>query len=146
MNLSTYKTEILRTLRENAKSTVRDESAAWSAIEASTDLAANSPSSAVVETLVYSLALIYADQTGSLPGFSNSDNETRFERFAVSVVKRVVPTATRSQLKYAVRKIDPKHSARFMDDLRKVASGVEVFQTLSVQTRASDRCAKDFGT
>jgi hypothetical protein len=100
----------------------------------------------VVETLVYSLALIYADQTGSLPGFSNSDNETRFERFAVSVAKRVVPTATRSQLKYAIKKIDAKHSAQFKNDLGKVASGLEVFQSFTGQTEEVDRRAKDFGT
>ena len=126
MDLNIHKCEILQTLRGKIKSTLRDESAAWKAIEISAASAAGAPHSAAIETLVYSLALIYAAQTSSMPGFSNSDNETLFERFAASVVKRVVPTATRSQLKYAIRKIDPKHSERFKFDLGKVASGWNV--------------------
>jgi len=144
MDLTIHQGEILQTLRETTKSTLRDEGAAWKAIEISAAPAAEVPRSAAIETLVYSLALIYADQTGLMPSFSNSDNETLFERFAASVVKRVVPTATRSQLKYAVRKIDPKHSERFRSDLGKVASGRNVDQTSLGQAGDVDRSAKYF--
>ena len=130
MDLSTHKNEILQPLREKAKFALRDENAAWTAIKASVETALRPPSSAVLETLVYSLALIYVNQTGAMPGFSNSDNETLFERFAVSVIKLVIPTVTRNQVKYAIRKIDAKKSDRFRADLGKLTIGLKLVQNI----------------
>ena len=121
MDLGRYRNEIIQSLRAKLRQPLRDEDAAWAAIEAKANSFAQGPGRLLFDDLVYSLALIYADQTGLLPGFSNSDNETLFERFAYCVIKYVAPMTTQNQLKYAIRKIDPKHSAQFRHDLEFIA-------------------------
>jgi hypothetical protein len=130
MDLSTHRSEILQTLRRKTKSALRDENVAWPAIEASVNSALGLPSSVMLENLVYSLALIYVDQTGAMPGFSNSDNETLFERFAASVIKPVMPMVTRNQVKYAIRKMDARKSGRFRADLGKLTTGLKLVQNI----------------
>lgn len=69
------------------------------------------------EYWVYSLALIYTHQTGLMPAFSNCENETRFERFVLSVPAPSRCQLTRNRLKAAIRRLSFKNNPTFAKDL-----------------------------
>ncbi len=70
-----------------------------------------------IERYVYELCLIYADQTGAMPGFTNSESETRFERFAHSIPVPAELKLTRNFLKACIRRVDAKRNPQFASDL-----------------------------
>ena len=109
------KKEILETLRRK-RHDLPDEDAAWASITAAA--AERLDSSSEVSPLVYQLGLIYARHTGAMPGYTNSDNQTHFERFAGAVLARVAPRVTQNQLRAMIRKLDAKNNGRFQDDLK----------------------------
>jgi len=75
-----------------------------------------------LEDWVYTLALIYAHQTGSLPAFSNCENETRFERFVHALPAPSRLRLTRNRLKAAIRRLNLKNNPGFVRDLNTLNS------------------------
>ena len=121
MALEQHKALILEQLRNGRKS-VLDEADAWAEILA----AANSikrPSERKADQkrwadeYVFALGLIYARHTGTLPGFTNCQAETRFERFARAVMEDVPIHVSRNLIKAAIRRLDAKHNPRFVSKL-----------------------------
>jgi hypothetical protein len=70
-----------------------------------------------LEDWVYTLALIYAHQTGLLPAFSNCENETRFERFVHALPAPSRLRLTSNRLKGAIRRLNLKNNPEFARDL-----------------------------
>lgn len=121
MALKENKTLILQQLR-NGRRDQLDEIEAWNAITA----VANSirpPSERKsdqkrwADEYVFALGLIYTHYTGALPGFTNCQAETRFERFARAVMEDVHIHVSRNLVKSAIRRLNAKHNPQFMQHL-----------------------------
>ncbi len=120
MDLDKHRDEILKALR--GRTELRDESAAWRAIECAVLAVADGQDGdrkARIEQYVYELCLIYAHQTGAMPGFTNSESETRFERFAYSIPVPADLKLTRNYLKACIRRVDAKRNPQFARDLER---------------------------
>lgn len=120
MDLDKHRDEILKALR--GRTELRDESAAWRAIERAVLAVADGQDGdrkARIEQYVYELCLIYAHQTGAMPGFTNSESETRFERFAHSIPVPADLKLTRNYLKACIRRVDAKRNPQFARDLER---------------------------
>ena len=121
MDLGKHRDEILNALRGAKRTELRDEQAAWRAIERAASTVADSTQDAGrkarIEHYVYELCLIYAHQTGAMPGFTNSESETRFERFANSIPVPADLKLTRNYLKACIRRVDAKRNPQFARDL-----------------------------
>lgn len=122
MGLGKHREQILAALRGSRRTPLRDEEAAWRAIEKAVVLVIDSnrggaDRKARLDEYVYQLSLIYAYQTGAMPGFTNSESETRFERFAFAIPVPAELKITRNLIKAAVRRLDAKHNLRFANDL-----------------------------
>ena len=118
MDLDKHRDEILTALRGRAA--LRDEAAAWRAIARAVLAVADGQDGdrkARIEQYVYELCLIYAHQTGAMPGFTNSESETRFERFANSIPVPAELKLTRNYLKACIRRVDAKRNPQFARDL-----------------------------
>jgi hypothetical protein len=122
MSLGKHRDEILKALRPGKQSVLRDVDTAWRDIEravsAITDDAPSADRKSRIEHYVYELCLIYAHQTGAMPGFTNSESETRFERFANSIPVPAELKLTRNFLKACIRRIDAKRNPQFARDLQ----------------------------
>ena len=119
MGLDLQKAAILQELRNGHKRAF-DEEEAWTAILA---VAARirQPSERKADQkrwadeCVFELGLIYARTTATLPGFTNCQAETRFERFVRAVMVEVAPIhVSRNLIKAAIRRLDAKHNPQFM--------------------------------
>lgn len=122
MGLGQHRDEILKALCPGKHAVLRDEKTAWRDIEravsgVSESAAPNTDRKARIERYVYELCLIYADQTGAMPGFTNSESETRFERFAHSIPVPAELKLTRNFLKACIRRVDAKRNPQFARDL-----------------------------
>jgi hypothetical protein len=125
MSLHDHKAFILASFR-GARGAVQNESEIWRSIEAA--VAAIRPhdqrkrdQKRWADEMVKSLGLVYADQTGSLPGFTNSENETRFERFARAVMAADGEILSRNLIKAAIRRLNAKANPEFrhaLDQMR----------------------------
>jgi hypothetical protein len=125
MGLGKHKEQILAALRAGCRLPLRSENAAWHAIERIVPLVADSAGGVDrktrVDHYIYELCLIYAYQTGAMPGFTNSESETRFERFAYSIPIPVELKLTRNHLKSCIRRIDAKRNPDFARDLENLS-------------------------
>jgi hypothetical protein len=122
MDLDKHRDEILKALRMGKRDELRDEGAAWRAIERAVSgildgAGRGADRKARIERYVYELCLIYAHQTGAMPGFTNSESETRFERFANSIPVPAELKLTRNYLKACIRRVDAKRNPQFARDL-----------------------------
>lgn len=120
MGLGKHRDEILKALCPGKNAMLRDQDAAWRDIErAASGISdgAGADRKARIERYVYELCLIYADQTGAMPGFTNSESETRFERFANSIPVPAELKLTRNFLKACIRRVDAKRNPQFARDL-----------------------------
>ena len=122
MSLGKHRDEILKALCPGKHAVLRDEDVAWRdiarAVSGLSDGAdPEADRKARIERYVYELCLIYADQTGAMPGFTNSESETRFERFAHSIPIPVELKLTRNFLKACIRRVDAKRNPQFARDL-----------------------------
>lgn len=80
-----------------------------------------SPQARALDSLAYSLALVFADQTGNLPGVSKSDIATPFEEFLTAVAVSAGfmgddAEGSRSPVKQAIRRLDAKRNQEFHID------------------------------
>ena len=122
MGLDQQKTLILQLLRNGRKSAI-DEAEAWSAILAVAasirrPSARKADQKRWADECVFELGLIYARYTTTLPGFTNCQAETRFERFARAVMVEAAPIhVSRNLIKAAIRRLDAKHNSQFMQNL-----------------------------
>ena len=123
MALDHQRALILEHLRNGRRAAI-DEAEAWAAITAVAH-AIKRPSERKsdqkrwADECVFNLGLIYAHYTHALPGFTNCQNETRFERFARAVMVEDVPIhVSRNLIKSAIRRLDAKRNPQFMDHLR----------------------------
>jgi hypothetical protein len=130
MGLEDRKDFILASLKSGQPRGILNEDNAWRAILAAM-AAAGEPGSMKREhkrwadALIYDLGLLYAHQTGSLPGFTNSENETRFERFACAVMADSGVKLTRNLVKAAIRRLAPRENPAFTRALAELrAAGV----------------------
>ena len=130
-----HKNALLEALRgRNQKLDLRDPVVAWEALVAVV-ASYDYRSKKRFERFIYCLALIYTDQTGLMPGYTNSDNETRFEHFACTVLEVVSPETTRSKLRTAVRRIDAKNNRVFAEDIEQFRlEGARMFANLCNST------------
>ena len=122
MGLGDYRNTVLAALRAGCRTALRDEAAAWRAIQALvTDSAAadqaNKDQKERLDRYIYDLGLIYAHQTGSMPAFTNGETETRFERFVNAVPGPLGLRLTRNLVKAAIRRIDARRNPQFAQDL-----------------------------
>jgi hypothetical protein len=114
------KTNAIEMLRAATRSPLRDERRAYAQIG---DALQNAETARCehprndLEDWVYTLALIYAHQTGLLPAFSNCENETRFERFVHALPAPSRLRLTPNRLKGAVRRLNLKNNPGFARDL-----------------------------
>src|SRR5665213_1445695 len=123
MGLGKYRDQILAALRGARRAPLRDEGAAWSAIEKAVMRATDSSRGETdrktrLDEYIYQLSLIYAHQTGALPGFTNSESETRFERFAFAIPVPAELKITRNLIKAGIRRLDAKRTPQFASDLK----------------------------
>lgn len=122
MGLDHQKAPILELLR-NGRRVVLDEAEAWAAITAVANSikkpsARKADQKRWADEYVFSLGLIYARHTGTLPGFTNCQAETRFERFARAVMVEMAPIhVSRNLIKSAIRRLDAKHNPQFMTQM-----------------------------
>lgn len=118
MGLEDRKGFIMASLRNGQPRALLNAEDAWRAILAAVE-AAGPPGNLKREhkrwadALIYALGLIYAHQTGNLPGFTNSETETRFERFASAVMAGSGIRLTRNLVKTAIRRLAPKENTAF---------------------------------
>jgi hypothetical protein len=122
MDLGKHRDEILKAMCAGKRTELRDADAAWRAIERAVSAVTDGTEQdadrkARIERYVYELCLIYAHQTGAMPGFTNSESETRFERFAHSIPVPVELKLTRNYLKACIRRVDAKRNPQFARDL-----------------------------
>ena len=122
MGLDHRKTAILQQLR-NGRKPAMDEAEAWAAILATVG-AIREPSERKADQkrwadeCVFQLGLIYSHYTDALPGFTNCQAETRFERFARAVMVEAAPIhVSRNLIKSAIRRLDAKRNRQFMKHL-----------------------------
>lgn len=84
---------------------------AWDEADASTAACLS------LEKRVKDLAQIYVRHTLLLPGYTNSDEYTRFERFAGEILLPMPIKATRNLIKAAIRQLDSKHNPELLEEL-----------------------------
>jgi hypothetical protein len=119
MALERQKALILEQLRNGRRAAI-DEAEAWTAITAAArsiqrPSARKADQKRWADEYVVSLGLIYARYTGTLPGFTNCQAETRFERFVRAVMVEEAPIhVSRNLIKSAIRRMDAKHHPQFM--------------------------------
>src|SRR5579863_3651140 len=123
MALDDHKRVVLAALRSARRTPLRDEAAAWRAIEKAVARAidpghGDADRRARLDEYIYQLCLIYAYQTGAMPGFTNSESETRFERFAFAIPLPAELKVTRNLIKAGIRRLDVKHNPQFASDLK----------------------------
>jgi hypothetical protein len=123
MDFGKHREKILAALRGARRTPLRDEEAAWGAIEKAVTRAidpnrGDADRKARLDEYIYQLGLIYAHQTGAMPGFTNSESETRFERFAYAIPIPAELKVTRNLIKAGIRRLDVKHNPRFANDLK----------------------------
>ncbi len=126
MILGGHKDEILAALRAARHAPLRDEDAAWCDIVKAAERLADPDGperKARLDRYIYDLGLIYAHQTGAMPGFTNSESETRFERFAATVPLAAELKVTRNLIKACIHRIDAKHNPQFARDLENMERG-----------------------
>ena len=122
MGLEDRKAFIMAILRSGQPRGLLNEGEAWAAITAAVK-AAGPPGlrkrehKRWADALIHDLGLIYARQTGTLPGYTNSENETRFERFACAVMADCGIRLTRNLIKAAIRRLAPKQNPAFAQAL-----------------------------
>jgi len=120
MTMDNHKETILAVLRSVCRASLRDEDRAWRDIGVALNRLAD-PSGADrkarLDRYIYDLGLIYAHQTGAMPGFTNSESETRFERFAASIPLAAEWKVTRNLIKACIRRVDAKRNPEFARDL-----------------------------
>jgi len=124
MSLGKHRDDILKALCPGKHSALRDEDVAWRDIARAVSGVCDGAGPDVdrktrIERYVYELCLIYADQTGAMPGFTNSESETRFERFAHSIPIPAELKLTRNFLKACIRRVDAKRNPQFARDLER---------------------------
>jgi len=116
MALEQHKALILEQLRTGKS--VLDEARAWDEIVTAAH-AIKPPAERKADQKrwadehVFSLGLIYARHTGTLPGFTNCQAETRFERFVRAVMQDVPIPISRNLIKAAIRRLDAKRNPEF---------------------------------
>ena len=122
VSLDGHKQAVLALLRSASQHPLRDEAMAWQAIEMAIlragDTKPDPEPRKRLDAYVYALGLIYTHQTGAFPAFTNSENETRFERFVCGVPAPVELRATRNLIKAATRRLNAKRNPAFVQDLR----------------------------
>jgi len=123
MGLGKHREQILAALRGARRTSLRDEEAAWRAIEKVVARVIDhgrdgTDRKARLDEYIYQLSLIYAHQTGAMPGFTNSESETRFERFAFAIPVPAELKITRNLFKAGIRRLNAKHNSRFANDLK----------------------------
>ena len=126
MSLDSRKALILACLQNGRRYLPIDEDEVWAAIQnvagsikAPTERKRDQRRWA--DEYVFPLGLIFARYTDTLPGFTNCQNETRFERFARAVMLEDVPIhVSRNLIKSAIRRLDAKRNAQFMDQLQRM--------------------------
>jgi len=114
------KTIAVEMLRAAARSPLRNEHQAYAQIGdalQNAEIAECEHERSDLEDWVYTLALIYAHQTGLLPAFSNCENETRFERFVHALPAPSRLRLTPNRLKAAIRRLNLKNNPGFARDL-----------------------------
>ena len=128
MSLHNRKAFILASFR-GARGALQNEGEVWRSIESA--VAAIRPhderkrdQKRWADEMVKSLGLIYADQTGLLPGFTNSENETRFERFARAVMAGDGEVLSRNLIKAAIRRLNAKANLEFLHALDQMRSNI----------------------
>ena len=118
MGLEDRKDFIMASLRSGQPRGLLNEDQAWRAIVTAVG-AAGRPGSmkrehkSWADGLIYDLGLNYAHQTGMLPGFTNSENETRFERLAYAVMADSGIRLSRNLIKAAIRRLAPRENPAF---------------------------------
>jgi hypothetical protein len=120
MSLLDRKSSILTTLRCDRASSLQNDARVWRFIEAAL-LEIRPPNNRKsdqkrwADESVRRLGLIYTNYTGALPGFTNSEHETRFESFARAVMASDGRPISRNLLKAAIRRLDAKSNREFLD-------------------------------
>jgi hypothetical protein len=126
MSLEKQRSFILGCLRNGRRFSPLDEDEVWDAIQRAADSVKGpterkSDQRRWADEYVFLLGLIYANATDTLPGFTNCQNETRFERFARAVmVEDVSIHVSRNLIKSAIRRLDAKRNPKFMDRLQRM--------------------------
>lgn len=123
MGLGKHREQILAALRAACRAPLRDEAGAWRAIEAAAARAMGASKGetdrkARLDDYIYRLSLTYAYQTGAMPGFTNSESETRFERFVFAIPVPAELKVTRNLVKACIRRLDAKRNPQFASDLK----------------------------
>ena len=118
MVLEDRKEFVMASLKSGQPRGLLNEDDAWRAIMAAVAAAGNPGQmkrehKRWADRLIYDLGLLYAHQTGMLPGFTNSENETRFERFACAVMADSGIKLSRNLVKAAIRRLAPKENPIF---------------------------------
>ena len=118
MGLEDRRDFVMASLRSRQPRTLLNEDNAWRAIAAAIEKAGRPgrmkrEHKRWADVLIYDLGLIYAHQTGTLPGFTNSETETRFERFACAAMADSGIRLTRNLVKAAIRRLAPKENEAF---------------------------------
>src|SRR5580698_4543428 len=118
MGLGKHREQILAALRAACRAPLRDEAGAWRAIEAAAARATGAGKGetdrkARLDDYIYRLSLTYAYQTGAMPGFTNSESETRFERFVFAIPVPAELKVTRNLVKACIRRLDAKRNPQF---------------------------------
>jgi len=120
MGLGKDQEQILEALRLACRTSLRDEASVSPVIAriVSENLAlAGEERKLRVDRYIYQLALLYANQTGAMPAFTNGESETRFERFVHAVPAPADLGLTRHLVKSAIRRLDAKRNPQFARDL-----------------------------
>jgi hypothetical protein len=120
MTLNDHQEAILAALRSVCRTALRDENGAWRDIATASDRLSDPGGpdrKARLDRYIYDLGLIYAHQTGAMPGFTNSESETRFERFVAAIPMAAEWKVTRNLIKACIRRIDAKRNPEFARDL-----------------------------
>jgi len=122
MGLDHQKAVILQELRIGRRRVI-DEAEAWEAILAVAG-SIRRPSERKADQrrwadeCVFNLGLVFTHYTETLPGFTNCQAETRFERFARAVMVEVAPIhVSRNLIKAAIRRLNAKNNPQFMNQL-----------------------------
>jgi hypothetical protein len=66
---------------------------------------------------VFRLGVTYAHHTGAMPGFTNCEAETRFERFARAIMVDDGIEISRNLVKAAIRRLRARQNAEFLASL-----------------------------
>jgi hypothetical protein len=125
MSLAGKRQDILSLLRQMANRPLVDETAVWSEIEMAIEPTGSGQLDRQfkkeIDNCIYALALVYAHYVGALPAFSNSDRQTRFERFVLAIPIPKQFRITPNRIKASIRRLDPKRNPTFARDLKLMA-------------------------